>query len=97
MLFLTKGTGILPGREKAERLIAVGDNAALEHSRAFTLLLHKHTMSHRTVEEKDGRRVSSTALGKRKSTGPWPGGLLVPMDAGTCSKQGWTNKSRVHQ
>ena len=60
------------GSEKAERLIA-RDNAALEHSRTFTLLLHKHTMYRRTVEEKDGRRVSSTALGKGKSTGLRPG------------------------
>ena len=33
------------------------------------MLLHEYIMSHRTVEKKDRRRVSSTALGKRKSTG----------------------------
>ena len=64
------------------------ETTLLEHSRALTLLLHKHTMSRRTVEEKDGRRVSSTALGKRKSTGPWPGRLLVPMDGHVVQQAG---------
>ena len=35
----------------------------LSGTAVFTTLLHKHTMSHKTVEEKDERRVSSTALG----------------------------------
>ena len=38
-------------------------------SRACTTLLQEHTMSGRTIEKKDERRVSSTALGNRESTG----------------------------
>ena len=52
-----------------KQLLPSGTAAALGYSRAFTMLLHKQTMSQRIEEEKDGRRVSSTVLGKRKSTG----------------------------
>ena len=71
-MFFVKGkrdTIINYYRGTKQLLLSGTARPALGHSHAFTMLLHKHTMAHRTVEEKDEHRVSSTALGKRKSTG----------------------------
>ena len=49
-------------------------------------LFLKHTMSHRATEEKDQRRVSSTVLGKRKSTGDGATSRPTPRTSGRANQ-----------